>query len=102
GGTLDAGQLANLESQIIAALRDAGASEAQIQRQLDTFRSSGIPSFATGGRTTAGLANLHNDEFVLGQSATGFFDQHFPGFLDGINRNPALEQLQTLWQGFKG
>jgi len=94
----DAGQLAAIEDQIITALKDAGASEEQIQMQLATFRNT-MPRYAQGtqgSRTQEGVAFLHKGEAIINPKGTAFLDSAIPGFIDSINRGPDLSLLEAI------
>lgn len=46
-----------------------------------------VPALDAGGRITGeGLAHVHTNETVLNETATRFFDEHYPGLLDEANR----------------
>lgn len=99
---LDEAKLKEIEAQIIATMKEAGASDEEINRQLETFRNT-MPEFQTGtidGRTKEGMAFLHSGESVINQGATSDLDKLFPGLIDSLNLSesarPLLDALATL------
>jgi hypothetical protein len=98
GEQIDPAQIKEIERQIIENLRAAGATDDQIQRQVQTFEAT-MTSFQHGGRTTGGLAMVHDNEMVIGQESTRKIDEIAPGLLDLMNTDP-LKTLRELWSGY--
>ena len=98
GEDVDIQDIANIESQIIQEMQNAGATQEQIDAQLQTFRAT-FPQFqggTKGMRTNEGPAYLHEGEAVLNPEATNYLDQMFPGFIDDINTFAGDEALKSV------
>jgi hypothetical protein len=98
GEDIDVQGIASLETQIIDQMREAGATQEQIDAQLQTFRAT-FPQYQTGTvgeRTKEGMHYLHDDEAVLNPGATKYFDENFPGFIDAVNTFQGDRALESI------
>ena len=95
GGTYSAAEIKAIEDQIIATLREAGASEDQIMRQIETFRAT-LPRFAQGGYMPGGMVISDAGEFAVKPSSAASIERMYPGLLNKLNSDP-LQAFQKLW-----